>query len=436
MIFLWASFICIYVAYVFGPGAAGLGIDCDSAKISAFGCQIVNAILGWLSIMAQLIILGGTFFMVSSFGNTIFLSRGLFSVLKVVVSMAMIFFCCIWFYYDEGIDTWLFTTSTDNQSAIFIFFYGMAYVIGVILLILQAHTLVRLLIPPCFVEGKERLQRWLLPGAVPKETRTKRAAAFKTNRMVENALSLHLSKSELSNHKNLRSSTYMSGNAHAMTTFLSKSHERQTVGGLLWGWRQFLTSRICYEEGVFFHARLIASCVAQLLLILVIGAVVFIAFYTVNDVYRNAEARSVGIDAQHSFGECTGYDCDVVLACERLDCTIVSGEIWQNITNITSEAFENATDFDYWLNATSWEEYYEYQIRSSINDTLNEALSGTGVEVTDAMVEAVYVGLQDDLENLSGLDVVAVYSAYSSAISGDVESSGEDWLVENVEESA
>ena len=177
--------------------------------------------------MVQLIILGGVFFMLGSLGNTIFLTKGILSIAKVVVSLVIIFFATVYFFIDPEIDNWLVNTSDSDQNFLFFLFPGTALGVGFILLFLQLHTVARLIIPAKCVENSKKLSRWLLPGAVSKEVRTKQAAAYKTNRMVENAMALHLND-ELSAHKSLRSSGFMSGNSHAMTAFLEKRKPNYT----------------------------------------------------------------------------------------------------------------------------------------------------------------------------------------------------------------
>jgi hypothetical protein len=49
--------------------------DCDVKFKSEFGCRIVNSIISWVLIFAQLTILGSTFVILSSAGNSIYLEH-------------------------------------------------------------------------------------------------------------------------------------------------------------------------------------------------------------------------------------------------------------------------------------------------------------------------------------------------------------------------
>jgi hypothetical protein len=116
-VFLWAAFICTYIAYVFSTDSGGAEVKCD--RISGFGCQVSNAIVSWFAIMAQLIILGGIFFMDGSLGNTIVLAKGIVAFLKVLASLAVIFVSTIFFWLNNTIDNWLVNTTTENQNVLF-----------------------------------------------------------------------------------------------------------------------------------------------------------------------------------------------------------------------------------------------------------------------------------------------------------------------------
>ncbi|KAG7348536.1 hypothetical protein IV203_017241 [Nitzschia inconspicua] len=415
VVFLWAAFITVYIAYVYSTGSGGINVTCKN--ISGFGCQIGNAVVNWFGIMAQLIVLGGLFFIVGSFGNSIFLTRGILSITKVILSMSIIFISTIYFFFDSGINTWFINTSWEDQNFLFSLFNYCALGFGGVLLLLQLHTLARLFIPAGYLQRSKVMGRLLLPGAVPKEVRTKRAAAFKTNRMIENAMSFHLTGLELSNHKSLRTSGFMSANGHAMTGFLRKSHEREKTGGLLWGWKEFLSGRICFEEGVFFHSRLIASCIAQLLLIFLIVAIVVFAFILIDEIYRTAEDSD--LDAEYHWGDCSGTECDLV---------VVAGNSTESALNETLQSDENIT-------LEQYGDYFDFMIRKEINSTLTNLLSGAGVEIDEAFLNDFYVSLQASLYNLTGVDLVSLYSLYVTSSSYDTTESNYDWITDNVKKS-
>ena len=137
------------------------------------------------------------------------------------------------------------------------------------------------------------------------ERATKQAAAYKVNRMIDNALELlddelftttnrkkmtagsinkatsssHNSSSTASmNHSTSDSNSRRDDMTPSQTsrerfTYLPK--EKEQVGGIIWTWKKIFDGSLFAEEGVWFHGRLLACNFAQLT---VIGFVIFVAF--------------------------------------------------------------------------------------------------------------------------------------------------------------
>jgi hypothetical protein len=182
---LWAAFISVYIAYVYANETGTLAVDCDTLN-SEFGCQVVNAIGGWFAIFANLCILGGTFVIFGSAGNSIFAPPGLFTISRLLFGMGVV--VCFTFlpnYFQW--ETWFFNSNYMTQNALFELFNIVAMIFGCMVLLLQFQMLVRLFIPSKLLQKIDCLHVFLTPGVVKKESNTKRAAGFKTNKMVENA---------------------------------------------------------------------------------------------------------------------------------------------------------------------------------------------------------------------------------------------------------
>ena len=67
---------------------------------------------------------------------------------------------------------------------------------------------------------------------------------------------------------------------------------REEVDGIIWGWRQFFNSRICYEDGVWFHTRLLASALAQVSLIVLVLSLIYLTFNEVLTMFDRANDES------------------------------------------------------------------------------------------------------------------------------------------------
>lgn len=389
-VLLWVAFICVYIAYVYSNETGDLAIDCATMS-SQFGCQVVNAITNWIAIFAKLVVLGGTFMFFGSSGNTTFLQGGAISIVRVLIGMAVVSLFTIVPYF-VVVETWFFNTNYESQNEIFDGFGIIVIVFGAILLMIQVKMLVGLSIPKSLVKRFKVIRAVLMPGAVRKEQRTKRAAAFKTNRLVENALSLHLNEAELTVHRSLHSSVFMRGNGQAMANFQSKVKETERVGGVLWGWRRFFDSRICYEEGVWFHTRVLASALSQILLIIVVVGLLYVALWEIVNTYALAN----GADTVCFLGGCVTY-----------------GGFGNESESITGPVIE-----------------FEDRFRNAVNLSISNSFGSVPEDALDKFL----VEMVDNVYNTTGIDLLETdFEALLSA-AADPFSSFKDWLVGNVEQ--
>jgi len=290
-VLLWLGFLSVFVAYVYSQDETRSMVSCEVLPGGEFMCKIKNAVFNWFSIMAQLVILGGTFFVFSSAGNSIFAQQGTFSILRVLVGMlTVVFFTLIPFHVT--IENWFINSNYATSNGLFQVFPYIAYAIGIALLLLQLRMLGSLVLPNKFLQSHRAFRSWLTPGTIHKELNSKRAAAFKTNRLIENALDLHCSPSEQGSSINNQASA----SSRAMANYMATSMETQAMPGLIWAWKNFFTGKICREEGVWFHTRLLASALSPLLALFVVISTLYWSVEEVNRAFDEAEANAITLD--------------------------------------------------------------------------------------------------------------------------------------------
>ena len=112
-----------------------------------------------------------------------------------------------------------------------------------------------------------------------------------------------------------------------MSTFQTRSHMREEVDGIIWGWRQFFNSRICYEDGVWFHTRLLASALAQVSLIVLVLSLIYLTFNEVLTMFDKAN------DESDLTAAINGTDTDVIR--EALRNSLVDS--FGNISSVLNE---------------------------------------------------------------------------------------------------
>jgi hypothetical protein len=132
-------------------------------------------------------------------------------------------------------------------------------VVGCTIIALQLVQLIRILLPATFIHA---LKRFFTPGTVRMERRTKLAAAHKVARMVNNALNIHDAPCIQTENVGLTSIET------ALLKYQAREYQVEPCGGVLWGWKRIINGTVFREEGVWFHARLIASNVTQVFVVL------------------------------------------------------------------------------------------------------------------------------------------------------------------------
>ena len=251
---------------------------------SEFGCRVVNSIISWMIIMAQLVILGTVFVSLASAGNSIHLQHNFTSLLGVLLGISCITVSCILSYVFEVEILLINTTKEDDKEddPLYDFQYLTTLVLGCFLLLFQVKALLYVLIPRSIWEKLPSSDFWLTSGMAKSEGSTKRAAAFKINRMVENAISQHDGKildHDQSSRLKIRSSSKRSAFGQAMLNFQASADYREKVGGVWYTIKKMWNGSLFDEEGVWIHARLYAMNISQWFIV-----VFFVILYSLLDV--------------------------------------------------------------------------------------------------------------------------------------------------------
>jgi hypothetical protein len=201
-------------------------------------------------------LLGTGFIFLGSGGNSVFNSNAFFSLGSIFVGLAVVTTTTVLAFFVE-VDTRFFDT-TKYEGYYVAHYWSM--IIGLCLISLQVVTIVRILLPTEKLLAMEAqwIDRLLTPGLAKMECKTKRAAAFKTNNMVRNALEMHVADPERIGLGNL-----MSSYGRALLNFRTQEDVYETVGGFKWAWTKILNGTIFTEEGIWLHSRLLIANFSQ-----------------------------------------------------------------------------------------------------------------------------------------------------------------------------
>ena len=273
---LWVTGILCYFAYVYSVQTAYSGFNCDDFN-SNFGCKCANGIANWIYVFLQLTILGTSYIVLSSSGNSIYAKRNIQSVIESLVGMTTIILTTIVAFF-VNIQTKIFDTTNLKTGNAWAFIISLLF--GCFLLAFQVMQILRLIVPQSVQHRFEKLHRFLTPGMAHKELRSKQAAAFKVEGLINNALDLHqvMEQEPLKGRKNSDSGSnsvlLVSSQGRALMNYTSRSNLKETVGGFSWAWKRFFNSTICSEYGVWFHSRLLACNFGQFLVLSVVATLV------------------------------------------------------------------------------------------------------------------------------------------------------------------
>jgi hypothetical protein len=206
----------------------------------------------------------------------------------------------------------------DNTNDIYGATYYLSITLGILLLISRVVDIVYILLPlPSQVSSK--LHRYVMPGSIKMEQATKQAAAFKVNRMINNALELldddlftstnrkkttitnkattshgssPVSKSCSNSESNNARNDTMTPSQTSLERFTYLPKEKERVGGMLWTWKKIFDGTLFAEEGIWFHSRLLACNFAQLTVIGFVIFVAFVLFKNEDDIFYSNQERA------------------------------------------------------------------------------------------------------------------------------------------------
>ena len=260
-------------------------LDCDDFS-SEFGCRVVGSIVAWLLIFAQLSILGTLFVVCASLGNSVYAIRSYRSLVYVLLGLAALAISTVasYFYQRE----FFFADTRRNDDPVDQFLCGLVLFLGLLLMTLQLKVLLMIVVPETWYARAPFFKRFLVSGTAMKERRTKKASRCKVAAMVRDAMEMHVQKLQ-STRSAARIMSHSVSYGNALLNFEATRNDREQVGGILWAFRKMWDGSIFEEEGVWLHARLIASNLSQ-----VFVAVLFLILvpYILVEIARSDDSSS------------------------------------------------------------------------------------------------------------------------------------------------
>ena len=136
--------------------------------------------------------------------------------------------------------------------------YILALLGGFMLLSVELKTLIQILLPRRFWEGKPILRKFFTAGTIQMEALGKKASSFKINRLICNANAIH--KNAATGVAGESETTF----GRALLCFSKSSDRTEDVGGHLWTFRKLYNMELFEEEGVWFTTHLLAGNLAQI----------------------------------------------------------------------------------------------------------------------------------------------------------------------------
>eukprot|EP00977_Amphora_coffeiformis_P027149 scaffold34584_cov134-Amphora_coffeaeformis.AAC.1 len=166
--------------------------------------------------------------------------------------------------------------------------YIIALIVGMGMLLALTVDLLLLVLPSNLVEST-----FLAPGGLKAECAQKNASFRKMSKMINGALAVHASAAD--DEKKPKSSQpvmYENKELQVMMSYSRGKDQKEEVGGIFWTWKKAMNGSLFYEEGVWFHSRLMAMGLAQFLVSVLI---VFLAIsgYANYDKFKYTETPTI-----------------------------------------------------------------------------------------------------------------------------------------------
>jgi hypothetical protein len=171
------------------------------------------------------------------------------------------------------------TKSAETEKGIL---YILTLVGGFILLAISVLNVIQRV-----CSSKNQNSWYLFPGMVRLESKIKRAASYKVNRMVRNACDVHKT-AEFDGRTGYGKGVATYGKA--MLAFARCSDRRvESQEGLFQAWKKIYTGQIFEEDGIWFSTHLLAGNLAQCILFLLVGAIFYTAYK--NEIFQSLLAE-------------------------------------------------------------------------------------------------------------------------------------------------
>ena len=264
----------------------------ETTVVPSIVCSITSSIVSWLTVFVLFGVLGFLFMFLVTLMNSIYLTMEqgyrflIFGIVSIAVLVAFAFM------------NFAFRQDDDNSrySIINIMASYVSVVLGCLLFLVQVYCVIRLLVPERKLTGWLKLI-WFQ--AVKFERSHKRAAAYKANQMIENALACHedstisaVAATENADAVNSKSSPrcssvissldFLKGTGRtpsneATVRFYRNEHKTQMTGGVSWVYQNLWSGNMAEREGIWIRSPRIISCnIIQWLVFLgFIGALIF-----------------------------------------------------------------------------------------------------------------------------------------------------------------
>ncbi|CAB9513809.1 expressed unknown protein [Seminavis robusta] len=278
---VWVEAVLIYFAYLAGTGLKFTTEQFPNCT-SELGCKIGVSLLSWIVVFAELSIMGLTWVVLASLGNTNQPTKTVlekvFTVVRLVVSMTVVVIVTIVTFAVETKNEIFDTVKIESKQPA----YWTAFLGGIVILFLQLTRLVSVFFPVGRLESG---------GMGKKEKTIKSAAASKIQTIVEHAMFLHelppkfksmrlssvtetvrsvasvLHRSSSSEGRKSRKNAKGSTMSKALLNFHRMNDTVEVQGGVFWTARGLWNGTLLQREGIFLHGRLLAVNFVQFFII-------------------------------------------------------------------------------------------------------------------------------------------------------------------------
>jgi len=281
---VWLVIVISYVFYT-EPRVTGIPVwrPCvvadpgDSPELKEFGCQVANAIVGWIFVMLKMGILGSILGIGISTGNGTFNRTALEPILGLVAIAAFVFFpysypLTVNYLFKTGAVEYDDDAPTDDDMVVeegwtTRYSVHLLPALGSVLVLLQIKNLVGLF---ANVDAlPKRLRAFFVGSNGRAESRLKQAGIYKINEMVKHAYELHKADwKETEKTKLLKASLdYQEATKKekVLENFSDLMDETEEVGGAIWAYKSFFSGSLQETEGIWFSTRILAAVTLMLL---------------------------------------------------------------------------------------------------------------------------------------------------------------------------